>query len=146
MRKTLLIGVCVVALFSCKKKEDLPEAPVITFDSISETEVVQFDNQVTIRIRFKDSDGDIGEHNPDINTLEVKDARLSNYDGYHVPPMTPNLEQLQIEGTITVQLGALFLLGSGNQEVTSFSIRLYDRKGNRSNEIVTPEVIIKKTP
>jgi len=146
MKNWLLHIALALVLISCKKKEDVPLGPVINFQSISATEVVQFDNQVVIRISFKDRNGDVGEPNPDINSLKVKDARLSDYDWYHVPPMTPDLEELQIEGSISIQLGALFLLGAGNQEVTSFAIQLRDRAGNWSNEIVTPQVVVKKNP
>lgn len=146
MRSGLLQIALVVSLISCKKKEDFPLGPVIAFQSISASEVVQFDNQVVIKLSFKDHNGDIGEPNPDIYSLKVKDARLSAPDWYHVPPMTPELEELQIEGSLSVQLGALFLLGSGDQEVTSFVIQLQDRAGNWSNEAVTPEVVVKKNP
>jgi len=75
--------------------------------------------------------------------LRVKDARLSDYDWYHVPPLTPDLQELQIEGTLSVELNPLFLLGNGDEESTEFSIQLKDRADNWSNQIVTPTVIIR---
>ncbi len=137
----IFISICLIG-FSCKKEEP-SLVPVIEFVSISETEVEEFSNQLIVEIHYADFDGDLGTTDADDLTLRIKDARLSEYDWYHIPPLTPDLQELQIEGTFSVQLNPLFLLGNGAEESTEFSIQLKDRAENWSNEILTPTVIIR---
>jgi hypothetical protein len=146
MKSTFLHIVLILCLVSCKKEDEEPYGPTIEFVSISHTEVLQFDNQVIIQFSFLDRDGDIGHPDPDLPTLRVRDQRLSADDWYHIPPVTPDLQSLRVEGKLSVQLSALFLLGNGNQEMTRFQLQLIDRSGNWSNEIETPQVMIKKNP
>lgn len=140
--KKLVYLFSLLVLISCKKEESVSASPEITYESISTTEVESFQNSVEITFSYIDRDGDLGEPDPDLKTLRVKDARLSEADWYHVPPLTPELQALNVEGTFTVQLNPLFLLGNGDQETTSFTLQLQDRAGNKSNTIVTPEVLI----
>jgi hypothetical protein len=126
----------------CKKDQEDPLAPKIEFVSISETEVVSFNNEVYITIRYEDQQGDLGNEDPDILSLRVKDARLADPDLYHVPPMTPNGEALNIKGEYRVKLNTLFLLGTGSLETTSFQLQIRDRAGNWSNTIETTSINI----
>jgi len=127
---------------ACKKEEEINEVPEITFDSISSTTVVEFDNNISITVAYSDENGDIGYQDPDTYSLRVKDSRLAEYDRYHIPPLTPEMEELKIEGTFTVELKSLFLLENSTQETTTFTLQLKDRSGNWSNQIVTPVVMI----
>ncbi len=138
----LFIISLLLLIFSCKKKEDNPVAPVIEFKNISGTEVEQFNNNLQINLTYEDYQGDLGNADPDVLTLRVKDSRLSDYDWYHVPPMTPNNEELHIKGSYSIELDPLFLMGNGTQEQTSFSVEIRDRAGNWSNAIRTPNVLI----
>lgn len=131
-----------IMLFSCKKEEEDPAAPEIAFISISESQVTSYNNEVYVVFSYEDSQGDLGNQDPDIYSLRVKDARLSNPDEYHIPPMTPNGEELHIKGEYRVKLNTLFLLGNGNSETTKFSLQIRDRAGNWSNTIETSSVII----
>jgi hypothetical protein len=143
MRILISISVLIWCLvISCSKEEILDNSPAIEFRSISDEIVVSFDNQVSITIDYQDINGDIGYQDPDIYSLRVKDARLQEYDWYHIPPITPEQQELQVEGTFSVNLNSLFLLGNSDQEVTSFTIQLKDREGNWSNQIVSPEILI----
>ena len=132
----------ILLVFSCKKEEPSPY-PEIEFVSISETEVEEFNNQIEVFISFKDVNGDLGTIDADDLTLKIKDARLNDYDWFHIPPLTPNSEELEIEGTFSIQLNPLFLLGNGDEESTHFSIQIKDRSENWSNQITTPTVIIR---
>ena len=126
----------------CKKDEGPDPFPVIRFISISDDVVESFTNAVRITIGYSDSDGDLGSPDPDENTVRVRDARLPDDDWYHLPPLTPDLLPLSIEGTFELQLNPLFILGNGLEEVTSFTIQVRDRAGNWSNQITTPQVRI----
>lgn len=138
----IVCGLALLALSSCKKEDEKPQVPTITFKSISEESVVQFNNNVTITFSYEDYQGDLGETDPDKYSLRIKDNRLSDYDWFHIPPMTPDLQELHIKGDYALELPPLFILGNGTEEVTHFSIQIRDRAGNWSNTITTPVVTI----
>ena len=142
MKKSILFFCVTVLLFSCKKEEEADPIPEITFKSISSTTVLNFENNLEIQIDYVDETGDIGYQDPDTYSLRIKDSRLSDFDWYHIPPLTPNNEELKIEGSFTVSLSSLFLLGSADQESTVLTLQLKDRAGNWSNVIQTPTILI----
>lgn len=128
---------------SCKKKDE-SSAPVIRFVSINSTEILQFKDSLVITFKYTDADGDLGEIDPDKNSLQIKDRRLAEADYYFVKPLAPPGSKIQINGTIAVKVKNTFLLGTGNSEITNFDLKLRDRAGNWSNGISTPEITIKK--
>ncbi len=140
--KILVGGVLILAVFSCNKKEENPRAPIISLINVSATTVEEFNNAVVINISFEDYQGDIGEADPDKYSLRVRDSRVSDDDWYHLPPMTPDNQELHIKGTYSIALDPLFLLGMGTQEDARFTIGMSDRNGNWSNTVTTPNVLI----
>ena len=132
----------IIFTSACKKKEEHPEAPVITFKSMSASTVEQFNNSIVISFSYEDFQGDLGQQDPDDYSLRVKDARLPDYDWYHLPPMTPDMAELHIKGDYALELDPLFILGNGTEESTHFSIEVRDRKGNWSNIVETPNVLV----
>lgn len=142
MKKQLIYISCMLFLFACKKEEVVNEVPEITFNSISATTVLNFENSIQITIDYTDENGDIGYQDPDVYSLRVKDSRLEEHDWYHIPPLTPDLQELNISGSFTVELNSLFLLGNSSQETTTFTLQLKDRSGNWSNQISSPSVMI----
>jgi hypothetical protein len=141
MRKISLLIIVVLGL-ACKKDEPDPVAPILTYVSTSDTQVESFNNQVRVVFSYEDFQGDLGNEDPDILSLRIKDARLQNPDLYHIPPMTPNNEELRIKGNYEVVLNTIFLLGNGASETTKFSIQVRDRAGNWSNTIETSVITI----
>lgn len=138
-----LLGIIVLlGIQSCKKEEEIPPNPVIEFISASETDVISFENTITLTIAYDDQQGDIGEMDPDKKTIQVKDSRLDDADWYHIPPITPDGMQLHTQGQFDIVLPALFLLGNGSEETTSFNIQLQDQAGNWSNTITSPTITI----
>ncbi len=137
-----LLILSLLVLTSCEKEEALDPVPSIEFKSISASEVENFNNQLIVKIGYKDEDGDLGEQDPDSYSLRIRDARLNDFDWYHVPPLTPSNEALNIEGEFEIELNALFLLGNGDQESTTLSFQLRDRAGNWSNTVQSPLILI----
>jgi hypothetical protein len=68
---------------------------------------------------------------------------LNAPDYYHIPPQTPNNQQLDIEGVFQINPNALFILGNAKEETTTYTIKIRDRAGNWSNEVVTSPIVIK---
>jgi len=145
-KNTLAMLLLVACLCSACKKENETSSfsPVINFLSISPDTVVEFQDSVIIKLRYEDQDGDIGFDNPDEPVIWVKDARLSQEDFFHIPPLTPNEENLSIQGELYIRLKPLFLFGNGNSEQVTFSIKLRDRSNNWSETIQTSPIVIIK--
>ena len=118
--------------------------PLIRFLSVSSDKVVQFKDSLVITFEYKDGDGDLGETDPDKNSLQIKDSRLAKPDFYFVKPLAPPGSGISIQGTIAVKLKNTFLLGTADQETAYYEIRLKDRSGNWSNTITTPLITILK--
>lgn len=132
-------------LNSCKKEEDdevQNTAPTISVASLSTDTVKEFVDSVIVEISYQDAQGNLGSLNPDINDLEVKDSRLSQPDFYHVKPLAPEGYTLNISGKLRVRLSTLFLLGIGDQETATFTIRLRDQSGVWSAPVTTDPITI----
>ena len=148
MKKAWLYIMLFTLLLACSKDEDeseeLSNDPSISFVSIDPTEVENFNNSITLTIKYKDNNGDLGFEDPDVNSLYVKDARLDTADYYHVPPLAPLDKNLIIEGQLEIVLNSMFILGNGDQEYAALSVKIRDRAGNWSNQITTPTITINR--
>lgn len=145
MKHVFLSIFLLLVFIACKKDKKLPPEPVIELVSVTPEIVEQFKDSVEVLIKYKDNNGDIGDVSPDVYSLQVKDSRLANPDWYHIPPLAPTDVELKIEGQLKVKLNTLFLLGNGNQEFSTLTIKLKDRAGNWSNEINTSPIAIHDT-
>lgn len=144
MMKRLILALFLASTFiACKQDEEVDKVPTLEIIDVTPTTLEEFNTPVTVTLKYTDNNGDLGFSDPDMNSLEVKDARLSNPDFYHVPPLAPDGYELHIEGQLSVELNAPFLLGNGSQETTTFSIRIQDEEGNWSNLVETVAITIK---
>jgi len=135
----------LLIFFSCEKVSTEPVfdlTPAIKLLEISHEEIKAFDEVLTIRIEYEDGDGDLGNANNDINSLFIKDSRLSNEDGFFVGPLAPEGSKISIRGTLNIEVGSFFLLGNGSQEKTSLTIYIIDRAGHKSNVLETDPITI----
>lgn len=130
------------AMSSCVPDVEHPEAPELTFISISHTTVESSATELIAVIGYRDRQGDLGFSDPDQNSLRVRDNRLEGYDWFHIPPLAPEGEILDISGTFEVVLPPLFLLGNGEMESTTITFQVQDRKENWSNVVSSPEIAV----
>lgn len=147
MKHYFILFFILIFSFSCKKKKEPAPDPVPTLEliSVTPTTLTEFKDSVIIKLKYRDNNGDLGDQSPDAHSLQVKDSRLQNPDTYHVKPLAPISEKdIVIEGELSVKLNSLFLLGTGNSEVTTLTIKLKDRAGNWSNEVVSSPITINK--
>ncbi|MBS3913478.1 MAG: hypothetical protein KG003_03205 [Bacteroidetes bacterium] len=143
----VLVFILVVIPGACTKETQSSTGnpnPSIALVKMEPATIQQFTDSLKITISYDDGDGDIGFEDADINSLEIKDTRLSKPDFYYVPPQAPLGSKIHIKGELVIKLRNLFLLGTGNAESTNMEIRLRDRTGNWSNKITTPEITITK--
>ena len=144
--KNLFIILIITLAFACTKKVDddreLAVEPSIVFVSITPDSAENFKNSILLKVNFTDNNGDIGSNDPDKFTLWVKDGRLDSADFYHVPPQSPIGKNIIVHGTLDIVLNSMFLLGNGNEEVVSLSIKLQDRAGHWSNIVHSTPITI----
>ena len=141
----LLIGLLsfiVLGSTACKKNDDKNGIPTLTIKSFSSTDLLEFSDSLNLTFSYEDSDGDIGYYDADSSSVYIQDKRLTKPDLYYIKPLNPPNLAPFIKGDIQLGLKNMFMLGSGTTETTSFTIWLKDRKGNISNSIVTPDIII----
>lgn len=146
IRSILITSLIIFAINGCKKEEVVVANPnpLLRLVSVSSKNLKQFKDSLIITIEYTDGDGDIGETNPDLNDLQIKDQRLSKPDYYFVKPLTPPNANIKVKGTIAVQIKNAFLLGTADSEITTFELRLKDRAGNWSNSVKTDVITITK--
>ena len=143
--RILLISLSLVSVLSCTEVslvEPTAGGPFISFVSIEPTTVREFKDSIIITIKYQDSDGDLGHQNPDLELLSVHDLRLEKADGYHVSLLAPPENKLSIEGELEIYLKNTFLLGTGDEEITSYELIMTDRAGNKSNPLITNQIRI----
>lgn len=145
--KAYIFAIVLVLLgFACKKATIVKKSavPLIAIVSTNPVNILQFEEAVSLVLRYEDGDGDLGHPDPDSLTLEVRDARLLFPDYYFVSPLAPMGSEVPIEGSLVFKLNGTFLFGNGASEQTSYSIRIRDRKGNWSNTVITPTITIRR--
>ena len=142
MKKILFISLLVFIISSCKKEDD--SLFNISLLSTSPISLQEFQENIIVEIEFEHSEGFMGFYDPDYLSLEVKDSRLTNADYYHLIPLNPPDNELEIKGIIQLEIDAPFILGSGNLETLFFTMRIQDREGEWSNEISTPLISVSR--
>jgi len=163
-RNCLLILLAALVFFTgCKKADEYPIEPVITFKSLTTTKDEQGrDHYAVVEISFTDGDGDIGIDDSEINippfTGEYANNVHINYYFYdngiwtsdsqyndvgRIRVITPEGNQKAIRGDIkkeTISLPPLDTL------LVRFEVYIYDRALHKSNIITTPEIVVTTGP
>ena len=142
MKKILFISLLVFIISSCKKEDD--SLFNISLLSTSPISLQEFQENIIVEIEFEHSEGFMGFYDPDYLSLEVKDSRLTNADYYHLIPLNPPDNELEIKGIVQLEIDAPFILGSGNLETLFFTMRIQDREGEWSNDISTPLISVSR--
>lgn len=160
MKKISIIFIPIILLFllsSCKKNhaeyisitnyELLGEVPTIEFESISTTDVIEYEDTIIFTIFYQDGNGDIGTLDPDASTIELIDNRdtANLVFNYHLSPRAPAGTDIAIQGTLDVVLEHSIILDDSNaSEETTFSLRIKDEAGNWSNAVESPTVTVNR--
>jgi hypothetical protein len=143
VRELMLFLTVAVMATSCEG-DDGTDAPVISNLTVTPMEAIEFADSLLISFDYTNRNGDLGHPDPNVNQLTVKDSRLEFADTYHVQPLAPLGEELEIQGRLTVKLNSLFVLGNSTTEKLQFSIQLQDRAGNWSNLLVSDTVMVSR--
>ena len=143
MKKLFFISSILLIFSSCSKEEDQVIFNINLLNTLP-TEIIEFQENIYLRIYYQHPDGFIGFSDPDYLSLEVKDSRLSQADYYHIIPVTPPENSLSITGELLVEIDSPFLFGNGIMELVNFTIRIQDQNLNWSNSIITPNITVNK--
>ena len=128
---------------SCKKGEEETIFRINLIDTFP-VEIIEFQENIYVRLSYQHPEGYIGFSDPDYLSLEVKDSRLSQADYYHIIPVTPPDNSLSVTGELLVEIDSPFVFGNGSVELVNFTIRIQDQNLVWSNEIVTPNISVNK--
>ena len=131
-------------LFSSCKKDDEETIFRINLIDTFPVEIIEFQENIYVRLSYQHPEGYIGFSDPDYLSLEIKDSRLSQADYYHIIPVTPPNNSLSVTGELLVEIDSPFVFGNGSVELVNFTIRIQDQNLVWSNEIITPNISVNK--
>ena len=134
--------ILILLFFACEKEGIVSAFPEIEFVSISPTTVQEFSEEINITISYLDANGDLGENNPDVKNMFVKDLRNGIEYEYRIPQLSPDNSEIQIAGNLEIIINGTGIVGGGISEKVSFEVYVVDREGNKSNVIETDEITI----
>jgi hypothetical protein len=144
----LVLLVFVIMVNSGCQKDDDPfanKAPSIEWLSLTPQMVVEFDDSLVFRIKYRDNDGDLGENNPNVKNLFITDNRIGIVYDYRIQQLAPSGSTVAIEGTLQVALNSLARTDTSlAQESATFSVYVKDRAGNKSNVVTSGAITIKE--
>ncbi len=142
MRKITLYILISFLLICCKKDEQ--QEFTINIDDTYPTSIIEFQQNIFIKISYEHPDGYLGFYDPDYLSLEIKDSRLSNPDYYHLIPVNPPNQNLSTNGEILIEIDSPFILGNGSIETLEYKIRIQDREMRWSNEVKSTSITVQK--
>ena len=140
---TYILLVFSIAFSSCKKDE-VDDDFLLRLIEIFPLDVVEYQENINIKIAYSHAQGFIGFSDPDYLSLEVKDSRLSNADYFHLVPLSPPQSDISISGEILIEIDAPFIFGNGSSETLIFTIRIQDKDKNWSNKVSTDLITVNK--
>jgi hypothetical protein len=157
----LILGVSVI--FSCRKIEQLPPEPSISFISFAVFDTTDILGNVSkggrLKFHFEDGDGDLGLNTPSENQDDTTNLFLKLYrktGGKMVEALTsdplyphsyriPYMEKLGVnkilKGTISVTFLYLFYSNASNDTIR-YDFYVKDRAPNESNVASTCEIAL----
>jgi len=140
MIRYFIVGTFLIFLAGCLNPPDYSVIPAITFDSISSTTARVGIDSITFLIDFTDGDGDLGSSA--IPNLFFLDSRTGYTDSFKIPNLTPEGNVKAISGVIAYAASSFNCIPGKTFDTLYYTIYVEDRAGNKSNQIVTPQIIL----
>jgi hypothetical protein len=134
-------------LFSCKKEEIPPISviPAIEFVDIFPKVVKAYQDSITIRIKYTDGDGDLGENSPIVKNCFVTDNRVSIEYEYRIKQLAPDNTNIAIQGELDIVIANTGLVDdTKTSEEITYILYMEDRAKNKSNIIATLPIKVEK--
>jgi hypothetical protein len=148
MKSIYLLSFFAISLiFSCKKEEIAPISviPAIEFVDIFPKVVKAYQDSITIRIKYTDGDGDLGENSPVVKNCFVTDNRVSIEYAYRIKQLAPDNSKIAIQGEIDIVIANTGLIDdTKTSEEITYVLFMEDRAKNKSNIIATLPIKVEK--
>ncbi len=139
----LLLGTALT--FSACKKDDIDltdPIPQILNVAVNPTSVVEFEDEITFSVEYRDGDGDLGENDPDVTNLFVIDNRVGITESFRVSQIAPDGANVPITGTLQVILPSTGITNNSSSQTVNYTIYMVDRAGNESNRFTTTDITV----
>ena len=146
--KILLIIGNAIVLTSCIKNDDFDLIPVLEFEEYNTFRDVE--NKVDsayFKFNFQDGDGDLGsDTHDDFNCFLIYEEKngdsIASFPEmmpreYSLPNLTPNAQDKNIEGVITLILKPAPIYNFSTDSAYRYACYVVDRDGNYSNVILS---------
>jgi hypothetical protein len=140
MIRYFILGTFLIFMAACLNPPNYSEIPAITFDSISSTTARVGHDSITFLIDFTDGDGDLGSS--DIPNLFFLDSRTGYTDSFKIPNLTPQGNVKAISGVIAYVGSSFNCIPGKTFDSLYYTIYVQDRAGNKSNQVMTPQIIL----
>lgn len=134
----------IVILSACEGKDiEKSDIPQIEVKSVTPQNATAFQDTLIFEVFYRDGNGDLGENNPDVTNLFVKDPRNGVEYKYRIQQLSPSGSTIAIQGTLNIELPNVPLVGqNATTEQVAYEIRVVDRAGNTSNTATAPTVTV----
>ncbi len=162
--KLFVIFTALLLAWSCKKPKTYPSEPFIEYDSFILTDTVDILDNPTLAgdlyISFVDGDGDMGltasdtvypydtgsvyHYNVYVNLYakennEFVEQELAVPLRYRMTDITPAGQNKTLKGKFGIRL---YYYNSLPYDTIKYEVYIYDRALNKSNVIITPELVL----
>jgi hypothetical protein len=158
--RTILFLTCILFFTACKKETNSASPEISFLDFTKKNNPNGADTEGTLRINFKDADGDIGLKNGDTTGVFHPDSShyynlwITYYEkqnGIFYPIDLPiqssiRVPELEINGLAEGVIETTFFINNpfSTYDTIRYEVTLFDRALHKSNTITTPEIYIKK--
>ncbi|MFN8262770.1 MAG: hypothetical protein U0T07_04550 [Chitinophagales bacterium] len=159
IKHALIIIITLIGLQACYKTPSYPIEPTVRFSAFEKpNEIYTLDagEGGNLIVEFTDGDGDLGKlNNQDSSSFVVyRNLRDTSFfhDNIYVIPVIPKKGTTNaISGKIEIKLNdalfnsylSYFVMKGISIDTFTYKLYITDRAGHRSNEIVTPPIIVK---
>ncbi len=162
-RRIFFIVVIVLFAISCKKPDEFPDTPVVTYKDIYSTRNAQgYDQKMIVLLNFTDGDGDVGYKAVGENGSIYDDPSSEYYNNYvaklfkysngawaeyptivplggRLPYLTPIGKNKALKGEISCEVDVPL---HAVEDTFRLDIFIYDRALHKSNVVTTSEIVL----
>lgn len=150
-----LFFILILSTNACKKNEPetivtydttytnydlISDTPSISFVSISPEMVREYQDSIEIIISYRDAGGDLGDSDPAIRNLFVRDLRNNIVYAYRIPKLSPDGSDITVQGNFSVQITNTVITDGSTAQNVSYELYIMDRSGHQSNILTSPEI------
>jgi len=119
-------------------------APHIDFVEVAPKRLIAYQDSLTFGIRYTDNQGDVGENSAEAKNCFVQDLRNETLYPFRIPQLKADSLRGGVQGRLSITLPMIPCLTEADSETVRFCIWIQDRKGNRSNKVMSEEVVVRK--